>query len=152
MESRAMKTVVDNRKAHYNYFLLDEYQAGIVLNGCEIKSIRKGKVNMSDAYCTFTNGELYIKNMHISEYENADSHYAKSEPKRDRKLLLTKQELRRLNQRVKIKGQTIVPLKMYINDKGLCKLTISLATGKHTYDKSQTIKERDLDRELKRFK
>lgn len=147
-----MKIIVDNRKAHFNYTLLDEYQAGIVLNGCEIKSIRKGKANMSDAYCAFVNGELFIRNMHIAEYDKSDVHYISGDTKRDRKLLLKKQELRKLNQKVKTRGQTIVPVKMFINDRGLCKVMISLATGKHTYDKSKAIKERDLDRELKRYK
>jgi SsrA-binding protein len=144
--------IVDNRKAHYNYTLLDEYLAGIVLNGCEIKSIRNRKVNMSDAYCSFINGELFIKNMHIAEYDKSDKHYGNLEPKRDRKLLLKKQELRKLNQKVKTRGFSIVPLLMIIDEHGFCKIKIALATGKHTYDKSKAIKERDLDREMKRIK
>lgn len=144
--------IVDNRKAHYNYTLLDEYLAGIVLNGCEIKSIRNRKVNMSDAYCSFSNGELFIKNMHIAEYDKSDSHYAGIDPKRDRKLLLRKPELRKLNQKVKTRGFSIVPLFMVIDEHGYCKIKIALAAGKHTYDKSKAIKERDLDREMKRFK
>lgn len=143
--------VIDNRKAHFNYFLLDEYIAGIVLKGCEIKSIRNRDVNMSDSYCVFVDDELYIKNLHISPYKNASYTYNDYDPKRDRKLLLTKHELRKLNQAVKTKGNTIVPVKMFINDRGLVKLVISLAKGKHTYDKSQTIKERDLEREMKDF-
>ena len=141
--------LIDNRKANYNYFLLEEYVAGIVLKGCEIKSIRNRDVNMSDSYCTFVGNELIIKNMHISPYKNSGFAYGDYEPKRDRKLLLTKRELRKLQRDVQTKGYTIVPVNLYINDKGLVKLTIAMAKGKHTYDKSQTIKERDLDREMK---
>ena len=141
--------LIDNRKANYNYFLLEEYVAGIVLKGCEIKSIRNRDVNMSDSYCTFVGNELIIKNMHISPYKNSGFAYGDYEPKRDRKLLLTKRELRKLQKDVQIKGHTITPVNLYINDKGLVKLTIAMAKGKHTYDKSQTIKERDLDREIK---
>ena len=141
--------LIDNRKANYNYFLLEEYVAGIALIGCEIKSIRNRDVNMSDSYCTFIGNELIIKNMHISPYKNSGFAYKDYDPKRDRKLLLTKRELRKLQKDVQTKGYTIVPVNLYTNDKGLVKLTIAMAKGKHTYDKSQTIKERDLDREMK---
>lgn len=141
--------LIDNRKANYNYFLLEEYIAGIVLEGCEVKSIRNRDVNMSDSYCTFVGNELIIKNMHISPYKNSGFAYKDYDPKRDRKLLLTKRELRKLQKDVQVKGYTIVPVNLYTNDKGLVKLTIAMAKGKHTYDKSQTIKERDLDREMK---
>lgn len=141
--------LIDNRKANYNYFLLEEYVAGIVLEGCEVKSIRNRDVNMSDSYCTFVGNELVIKNMHISPYKNSGFTYKDYDPKRDRKLLLTKRELRKLQKDVQAKGYTIVPVNLYTNDKGLVKLTIAMAKGKHTYDKSQTIKERDLDREMK---
>ena len=141
--------LIDNRKANYNYFLLEEYVAGIALIGCEVKSIRNRDVNMSDSYCTFVGNELIIKNMHISPYKNSGFAYGDYEPKRDRKLLLTKRELRKLQKDVQTKGYTIVPVNLYTNDKGLVKLTIAMAKGKHTYDKSQTIKERDLDREMK---
>ena len=141
--------LIDNRKANYNYFLLEEYVAGIVLEGCEVKSIRNRDVNMSDSYCTFVGNELIIKNMHISPYKNSSFTYKDYDPKRDRKLLLTKRELRKLQKDVQAKGYTIVPVNLYTNDKGLVKLTIAMAKGKHTYDKSQTIKERDLDREMK---
>ena len=141
--------LIDNRKANYNYFLLEEYVAGIVLEGCEVKSIRNRDVNMSDSYCTFVGNELIIKNMHISPYKNSGFTYKDYDPKRDRKLLLTKRELRKLQKDVQIKGHTITPVNLYINDKGLVKLTIAMVKGKHTYDKSQTIKERDLDREMK---
>ena len=141
--------LIDNRKANYNVFLLEEYVAGIVLEGCEVKSIRNRDVNMSDSYCTFVGNELIIKNMHISPYKNSGFTYKDYDPKRDRKLLLTKRELRKLQKDVQAKGYTIVPVNLYTNDKGLVKLTIAMAKGKHTYDKSQTIKERDLDREMK---
>ena len=141
--------LIDNRKANYNYFLLEEYVAGIVLVGCEIKSIRNRDVNMSDSYCTFVGDELIIKNMHISPYKNSGFAYGDYDPKRDRKLLLTKRELRKLQRDVQTKGITIIPVNLYTTDKGLVKLTIAVAKGKHTYDKSQTIKERDLDREMK---
>ena len=144
------RLLIDNRKANFNYTIQDEYEAGIVLIGCEIKSIRKGNVNMSDAYCTFENGEMFLKNMHISPYEDSGFSYRDYQPKRDRKLLLTKHELRKLNQAVKTKGKTIIPVKMYVNDRGYVKLSVALAVGKHTYDKSKAIKERDLDREMKR--
>ena len=141
--------LIDNRKANYNYFLLEEYVAGIVLEGCEVKSIRNRDVNMSDSYCTFVGDELIIKNMHISPYKNSGFAYGDYDPKRDRKLLLTKRELRKLQRDVQTKGITIIPVNLYTTDKGLVKLTIAVAKGKHTYDKSQTIKERDLDREMK---
>ena len=141
--------LIDNRKANYKYFLLEEYVAGIVLEGCEVKSIRNRDVNMSDSYCTFVGNEFVIKNMHISPYKNSGFAYKDYDPKRDRKLLLTKRELRKLQKDVQVKGYTIVPVNLYTNDKGLVKLTIAMAKGKHTYDKSQTIKERDLDREMK---
>ena len=140
---------IDNRKANYNYFLVEEYVAGVVLVGCEIKSIRNKDVNMSDSYCTFVGGELYVKNLHISPYKNSNFTYKDYDPKRDRKLLLTKRELRKLQRDVKEKGYTIVPVNLFVNEKGLVKMTVSLAKGKHTYDKSQTIKERDLEREIK---
>lgn len=140
---------ISNRKASFNYFLLDQYVAGIVLKGCEIKSIRNSQVNMSDSYCTFIDNELYIKNLHISPYKNSGFAYQNYDPKRDRKLLLKRRELNKLQDEVKTKGITIVPVNMFINESGYVKLTIAIAKGKHTYDKSQTIKERDLDREMK---
>ena len=134
--------LIDNRKARFEYFLEEDYTAGIVLQGCEIKSVRNKDVNMSDSYCTFINGELYVKNLHISPYKNSNFTYKDYDAKRDRKLLLTKRELKRLEQSVKLKG---------ITEKGLVKMTISLAKGKHTYDKSKSIKERDLEREMKEY-
>ena len=143
---------IDNRKANYNYFFIEEYVAGIALIGCEIKSIRNREVNMSDSYCTFVGNELFIKNLHISPYENSNFTYKDYDPKRDRKLLLKKSELRKLRRDVQEKGNTIVPVNLFVNKEGRVKLTIALAKGKHTYDKSQSIKERDLDREMKNVK
>ncbi len=143
---------IDNHKANYNYFFIEEYVAGIALIGCEIKSIRNREMNMSDAYCTFVGNELYIKNMHISPYENSNFTYKDYDPKRDRKLLLKKSELRKLRRDVQEKGNTIVPVNLFVNEEGRVKLTVALAKGKHTYDKSQSIKERDLEREMKNVK
>ena len=151
MKRNKENIVIENRKARFNYTFLDEYQAGIVLQGCEIKSIRNNDVNMSDSYCTFDDGELFVKNLHISPYKNSGFSYKDYDPKRDRKILLTKRELRKLDKAVKTKGNTIVPSQMHINEKGLVKLTICLAKGKHNYDKSQAIKERDLSREMRDF-
>src|SRR5512138_27567 len=125
--------VIKNKKAHHEFFLLQEFTAEIQLTGTEIKSIRDGKASIVDAYCTFTGAELFVRNMHIAEYYQGT--YNNHEPKRDRKLLLTKRELRKLLVKVKEKGLTIVPTVLFINERGLAKLTIALAKGKHSYDK-----------------
>lgn len=142
--------IINNKKATYEYTLLDEYIAGIVLVGTEIKSIRKGKISLVDSYCSFINNELYLINSHISEYEfgNIFNH----EEKRNRKLLLKKQELKKIKRKVNEKGFTIVPKNMFINEKGKCKLTICIAKGKKTFDKKEAIKEKDLKREMERYK
>ncbi len=137
-----------NKRASFEYNLIDKYEAGIVLTGSEIKSIRQSKVNISDAYCYFKDGELYVKNMHISPYEHGG--YTNHNPLRDRKLLLHKHELRKLYRSVKEDGFTIVLVKIYINKKGLAKLEIALAKGKKIYDKRESIKRRDIERELGR--
>ncbi len=145
---------VQNRKARHEYEFLDIYEAGMVLQGTEIKSIREGKVNLRDAYCFFRKGELYVKSLFIAEY--AHGNRANHEPRRTRKLLLHRSELRKLEKKVKEKGFTIVPSKLYINDRGLAKLQIALAQGKKVHDKRQSIKEkdikRDMQRAMKRFK
>lgn len=141
-----MKT--ENRKARHNYEILDTYEAGIVLFGCEIKSIRSGNVNISDTYCVIDNGEVWVKNMYIKEYENKG--YTKIDPYRDRKLLLTKNEIRKLSQKVKTKGLTVVPITLFINKNGYAKMNIALCKGKHEYDKKQQIKDRDIQREMDR--
>lgn len=145
------KINIENRKARFDYEFIDTYNAGMVLYGCEVKSIRNGDINMSDSYCVFEDDELYLKNVHISPYKDSGFDYKKYEPKRDRKLLLTKHELKKLHQMVKTKGLTIIPVKVYSNEKGLMKISIALAKGKHNYDKSKSIKERDLDREMKKL-
>lgn len=138
-------TFIKNKKATYEYTLLEEIVVGIVLQGTEIKSIRKGKVSLVDSYCSFIKNELFLINSHISEYEfgNINNH----EPKRDRKLLLTKQELRKIQKKVKEKGLTVIPVNMFINKEGFCKVTISIAKGKKLYDKKDSIREKDLKRE-----
>ncbi len=140
-----------NKKAKHDYLILEKFNAGIVLTGTEIKSIRSGKAVISDSFCEFnSNQELFIINMFIDKYShgNINNHESKSE----RKLLLTKLELKKLNKAVKNKGLTIVPLRLFINEKGLAKLVISLSKGKKLYDKRQAIKNRDNKIELERIK
>ena len=137
---------IKNRKASYEYNFLDTYIAGIQLVGVEIKSIRNGRVNLSESYCVFRHGELFLMNTHISPYENAG--YVKVDPLRERKLLLNKNELRKLSDGVSRKGLTIVPTKMFINDRGLCKVEICLCQGKKNYDKRESLKEKDLKRRV----
>jgi len=139
---------IKNKKASFQYFLLETFMAGIQLTGTEIKSIRAGKVSLSESYCAFKNDELFVHNMHISEY-SLGTHY-NHEPKRTRKLLLSKRELRRLLGKVKERGFTIVPTVLFINDKGLAKLEIALAKGKHFYDKRESLKKKDMKRDLDR--
>lgn len=139
---------IKNKRADFEYFLIDKYIAGLVLTGSEIKSIREGKVNINDAYCVFQEGELWVRNVHISEYY-LGTHY-NHEPKRDRKLLLNKKELNKLLNKLKVQGHTIVPILLFINESGKAKLEISLAKGKKLYDKRETLKEKDLKREAER--
>lgn len=142
-----MKTISENRKAKFNYDLLDFYNVGICLFGSEVKSIRLGNVNISESFCYVDEyGEVWIKNMYIKQYEY--SGYVKFDSYRDKKLLLKKQEIRKLSQKVSQKGCTIVPTKLFINDKGLIKLEVALAKGKNTVDKKQYIKERDIKRDM----
>jgi SsrA-binding protein len=140
---------IKNRSAYHDYFIEDKYDAGMVLVGTEIKSIRDSKVSFTDSFCIFHQGELWIKNMHIAEYRfgTTNNHIAVH----DRKLLLQKKELRKLEGRMKDKGYTILPLRIFFNEKGLAKLEIGLGKGKKLYDKRETIKERDNDREIKRY-
>lgn len=140
---------IKNRPVTFEYAIEDKLTAGIILTGSEIKSVREGKVSFNDSYCFFHDGELWIKSLHIAEYVNAG--YAGHDPIRERKLLLNKKELRKWAQKMKEKGLTIVPLAMYINEKGYAKLDIGLAKGKKTHDKRESIKKRDTDREMKRF-
>ena len=145
------KVNILNKKAKFEYQLLDQYNAGIVLTGTEIKSIRQGKASITESFCEFNeNNELFIINMFIDEYEfgNHFNHKTKSQ----RKLLLNKQELKKLQKEVKNSGLTIIPLKLFINDNGYAKILISLAKGKKLYDKRQVLKDRENKRQLDRIK
>lgn len=138
-----------NRKARHEYNILENYTAGLVLQGSEVKSIKAGKANIGDAYCVITNGEVWMKNSHVSKYDS--DKFTNHEEKRDRKLLLNKKEIRRLASDIQNPGYTIIPLKMFIV-KGKIKLEIGLCKGKKDYDKRESIKERDTKRELDRIK
>lgn len=139
---------IKNKRAGFEYFLLERFIAGIILTGTEIKSIRDGKANLTDSYCAIWNDELYVKNLHISEYTfgNLNNH----EPKRERKLLVTKRELKKIISKSKDVGITIIPTLLFINDKGLAKLEIAIAKGKKLYDKRETLKGKDVQREIDR--
>jgi len=139
---------IKNRKAFFEYFISDKFIAGIVLTGTEIKSIREGKVSLEESYCSFLNQELFVQNMHIAEYKFGT--YNNHEPKRDRKLLLNRKELKKLANKVKEKGFTIIPILLFLNEKGLAKLEIGLAKGKKLYDKRETIKTKDTKRDMDR--
>lgn len=143
------KVNIVNRKARFNYELLDKYVAGISLKGTEIKSIRQGKASIAESFCQFKGDELYVINMNIEEYSFASIYNHSS--KRERKLLLERKELRKLERKVKEAGLTIVPLKLFINDRGFAKLELSLARGKKIYDKRESIKERDIKRNLSKL-
>ncbi len=140
---------IKNRPATFEYAIEDRLNAGIVLNGSEIKSVRNGKVSFNDSYCFFTNNELWVKSLHIAEYENAG--YAGHIPVHDRKLLLQRRELNKWEAKVREKGFSIVPLSMYIDENGRAKMEIGLGKGKKLHDKRESIKSRDVEREMKRF-
>lgn len=140
---------IKNRKAKFNYEFLDKYTAGIKLAGTEIKAIREGKASIAESFCEFKNQELFVINMHVEEYSHA-THFNHN-PKSERKLLLQKRELRKLEKEVKNSGLTIIPLRLFINDRGLAKLQIALAKGKKLYDKRETIKDRESKRRLDRI-
>ena len=135
-----------NIKARFEYIILDRYTAGIQLFGTEIKSIREGKASLVDSYCAIEHGEVYAKQMHIAEYRFGS--YANHDAKRDRKLLLQRKEIRKLEKAVKDTGKTLIPLELFINEKGLAKMEIALCQGKHTYDKRQSLREADDKREM----
>jgi SsrA-binding protein len=141
---------IRNRQAGFEYELLDKYVAGIVLTGTEIKSIREGKVNLQDGYCYINDGEMFVKGINITPYAQG-THY-NHEATRERKLLLKRSELGKLEGKVEERGLTIVPTKLFINDRGFAKLEIAVARGKKTHDKRESIKERDAKRELDRMK
>lgn len=141
------KIVTTNRKARHEYFVLDTYEAGIVLKGTEVKSLRQGRANLSDGYATVISGEVWLHGMHISPYEQGS--YANVDPLRDRKLLLHKGEIRRLFGKISEKGLTLIPLKVYFK-KNVAKVLIGVCKGKREYDKRQAIARRDADRDLRR--
>lgn len=141
------KIHIKNRRARYDYEFLDTFVAGLMLFGTEIKALREGKAALNDSYCLFLNNELFIRGMHIGEYShgNINNH----DPYRDRKLLLNRRELDKLIGKMKNVGNTIIPVSLFINDRGLAKMEIALAKGKKQYDKRETIKERDVKRRLR---
>ena len=138
-----------NRQAYFEYYFDDKYTAGIVLKGTEVKSLRAGKASFNDSYCLFQKGELWIRSLHIAEYAfgTVNNH----DPVQDRKLLLSKRELKKLEGKIKEKGYTIVPLRIFFNEKNLAKVEIGLGKGKKLHDKRETIKQRDTEREMKRY-
>jgi SsrA-binding protein len=142
------KVEIQNRRASFEYQFLETFTAGLVLQGTEIKSIRQGKANLTDAFCLFFQDELYVRNMHISSYEEG-THYNHL-PLKDRKLLLSKRELKKLIKELKNVGLTIIPTRLFISDKGYAKLNIALAKGKKTFDKRDDIKEKDIKRDMER--
>lgn len=141
---------IKNKRATFDYEFVETFTAGIVLTGTEIKSIRQGKAGLVDTYCFFAKGELWVKNMHITEYFYGS--YNNHSVRRDRKLLLSKKELRKLERAIKESGFTIIPARMFINEKGLAKLVIALAKGKKQYDKRESLKEKDDRRDMDRIR
>ncbi|MBL7915813.1 MAG: SsrA-binding protein SmpB [Bacteroidia bacterium] len=146
----AETTIVNNKKAVFEYHIETKYEAGLVLTGTEIKSVRASQANLADSFCVFINGELWVKGMHISEYKEAS--YNNHAAKRDRKLLLRQPELRKLASKMKEKGYTLIPVRLYINEKGLAKLEIALARGKKLFDKREDLKKKDDTLEMSRIK
>ncbi len=140
---------IKNKRAWFEYQILDKYIAGIQLFGTEIKSIREGKASLTDTYCQFYENELWVRNMHIAEYTLGT--YNNHIPKRDRKLLLQKKELLKLLRQTKESGKTIIPLRLFLDENGRAKLEIALCQGKHTYDKRQSLKEKEDRREVERM-
>lgn len=145
-----MTTIIQNRKANFEYFIIETLLAGIQLTGTEVKSIRDKKASISEAYCHIQDGEIFIKNMHIAEYRQIK--HTNHEPLRDRKLLLNKKEINKLEKSIKEKGLTIIPLNIKLSEIGLIKIEIGLVKGKKSYDKRDSIKEKDAKRELDRTK
>ena len=138
-----------NRQAFHEYFIDNRYEAGMVLLGTEVKSLRAGKASFNDSYCLIQHSEIWLKSLHIAEYSHGTVN--NHEPLRDRKLLLQKREIRKIESKLKEKGYTLVPLRIFFNEKNLAKIEIGLARGKKMHDKRETIKKRDVDREIKRF-
>jgi len=140
--------MIKNKKAAFEYHFIETYTAGIMLTGTEVKSIREGKASFSDSYCVIQNGELWVKNLHISEYKQGS--YNNHEPKRQRKLLLNKKEIHKIESKLKEKGTTVVPVQLYFNERGFAKLDIAVAKGKKLFDKRESIKEKDVRRQMQR--
>jgi SsrA-binding protein len=140
---------IKNRSAYFEYYVDDKFTAGLLLLGTEVKSLRAGKASFNDSYCIFQNGELWIKSLHIAEYSHGT--FNNHDPLRERKLLLNRRELKKLESRIKEKGYTVIPLRLFLNEKNLVKLEIGLAKGKKLHDKRETIKQRDTEREIKRY-
>jgi SsrA-binding protein len=138
-----------NRQASYEYFIDSRYEAGIVLLGTEVKSLREGKASFNDCYCIIHKGEIWIKSLHIAEYSHGTVN--NHEPLRDRKLLLQKREIKKIETKLKEKGFTLIPLRIFFNEKGLAKMEIGLAKGKKIHDKRESIRQKDVEREMKRF-
>jgi SsrA-binding protein len=143
-----MKIIVSNRKARYEYTIVETFEAGIALMGTEVKSLRESKANLTDSYASLHEGELILHGLHISPYSHTSNR--ELDPRRVRKLLVKKREIRRLIGKVREKGFTLVPLKLYFTEKGIAKVEIALARGKHSYDKRHAIAKRDADRDLER--
>jgi SsrA-binding protein len=146
--SKQYEVIINNKKAAFEYNFLLSFTAGIMLTGTEVKSIRGGKANFADSFCIITNGEIWIKNMHISEYSHGS--YNNHEPKRMRKLLLNKNEILKIISRLKEKGNTIIPVKLFFNERGIAKVEIAVARGKKMFDKREDIRKKDVEREMKR--
>lgn len=138
-----------NRQAYHEYFIDAKYEAGIVLLGTEVKSLREGRASFNDCYCLVHKGEIWVKSLHIAEYSHGNNN--NHDPLRDRKLLLEKREIKKIESKLKEKGYTIIPLRIFFNDKSLAKMEIGLAKGKKLHDKRDSIKKKDVDREMKRF-
>ncbi|MGZ3865834.1 MAG: SsrA-binding protein SmpB [Bacteroidia bacterium] len=148
MSQSAENINIQNRRASFDYTFIEKYVAGIVLTGTEIKSVRLGKVSLADSYCYMRNGELFITNMHINEYDKGS--YNNHSPLRERKLLLNKHELQKIDRKLKDQGLTIVPVRMFISKESYAKLEIAVAKGKKVYDKREDIKKKDIERETAR--
>ncbi len=140
---------IKNRSAYYEFFIDAKYEAGIVLVGTEVKSIREGKVSFNDSYCIMQKGELWVKSLHIAEYSHGSAN--NHDPVRERKLLLKKRELAKIAAKLKEKGYTLVPLRIYFNEHNFVKMELGLAKGKKLHDKRETIKQKDVEREMKRY-
>lgn len=142
-------TEIKNRSAYYEYFIDAKYEAGIVLLGTEVKSLRQGKASFNDSYCILHKGEMWLKSLHIAEYSHGTVN--NHEPLRDRKLLLQKREIKKIEGKLKEKGYTLIPLRVFLNDKNLVKIEIGLGKGKKLHDKRESIRQKDVEREMKRY-